>query len=485
MSTSGSIKQKAMNALKWVALAKFSGQILSWLSTFLVIRLLTPEDYGLFALASVPFGLLLKVSYSSWGDGLIQAKSVSDEQIRRLLGLLILINGAACLLLTTLAPSLAAFFDEPRAEDLTQILALGFLAVPWIIVPEALLGRAIRFKAKSLIDLASTLASIVVSISLAWNGWGFWALIYAYLTGLAARAIGLVVIHPPPGLPSFNFRGIGAILSFGGIVALTSVVWGLYIAVDVIIGGRLLETAIVGVYATALQLATMPMNKIMPLINQVALPVFSRIQDDQKLVVWYFRRSVRLASIVAFPIIIGVAAVAIEFVPLVLGERWIDITVPLIILSFSVPFRIVMNLFAPVVKALGRPDISLGNALFTLAILVICFSFFAQWGAEGLAIGWLIGAPIAFAFTMIRSCKVISLSPGAVMQDLLAPFTLSLLMFGLVRATASLPVPASNAILELLILVLVGIISYVSLAYVLFRKNCEEIFEIWKNRKNP
>lgn len=486
-----SIKHKALSGLGWIMVAKFTGQAFSWASTFIMVRLLMPEDYGLNGMANVAFNMLMILSSSGMADGLVRARTADDRTVRSLLGFLIVINFILFAIQFFAAPFMAAYFNEPRLESISKVMAVAFLLMPWIIIPQALLTRELEFKIKSGVDFTANMATVIISLGLAYRGYGVWALIFGQLTNLVIQSIGLNLAKTIPKIPYFNFQGIGHFVGFGGVVAIGSILWGLYCNVDVVIGGRLLETNELGYYVTALQLAAMPMIKIMPIIVQVAFPFFCQMRSERDRVIWYFRRSLRLAALFSFPVFFGLGGIAPQFVPLILGERWRPMVATVMILCFSIPFRLVINLFSPAVKALGKPWLLVINSMVILVALTVGCVYGARWGAEGLASAWLVAAAFSFLVTVFSSAKTIGLKIRDVFVDLLPPFIVGLTMFVLVYNLylyfeIELGYENKSEILakiaELTISVTVGVVFYTTLTLAAFPRRAREVVEIWRNR---
>lgn len=477
-----SIKQQAFQALRWTVTLRFIGQAISWLFTIIIIRLLSPQDYGLLAMANSFFNFIVMLSTSGLGDGLIYTRQHNERQIRQILGLLIVVNLTLFIVTVSLAPVVARYYKQLQVKEILQVLALAFLMLPWIILLDALLTKNIDFKKKTIIEFAGICVSGLTSFYLAWSGFGVWSLVIAQLGNLFVQATTLMLVCPLPGKPLFNFSGIESIIKFGSVVTLTSIVWSIYVNIDIMIAGRYMDSVSIGLYATAFSLATMPMIKITPIITQIAFPVFSRIKDSHEQLTWYFRRSLRLASIIAFPIFIGLASVAPEFVPVILGDRWLEVTYPMMILAFSVPLRFVMNLFSPVIKALGRPEVTLSNAVYTLIILVVSCLIGVQWGLHGLAWSWMIGTPFAFAITLIQASRVIRISIFELMSDILPALLASVAMFLILRTMAGLADLALDKLTLMVMLIVLGVVVYIIMLSLFFPTCYREMITLWQDR---
>ena len=128
-------------------------------------------------------------------------------------------------------------------------------------------------------------------------------------------------------------------MRFGSWVTLDRIIWFGYTNVDVAIAGRALGDALVGVYTVALSLASMPIDKVMSIVNEISFSAFSRMQGDRDRIRYGMLRSLESVSLLAFPTFFGMAMVAPELIETVLGPKWTGAILPLQILCIAFPFR--------------------------------------------------------------------------------------------------------------------------------------------------
>jgi O-antigen/teichoic acid export membrane protein len=233
-----------------------------------------------------------------------------------------------------------------------------------------------------------------------------------------------------------------------------------------------------GYYAVAMYLAAIASVKVMPLLNQVALPAYSRLQDDPSAVGYYFLKVVRVVALITFPIFFGLAVVAPEFVSLVLGDKYEGAILPMVLLSLAMPMRMISNLFPAMVYGRGRPGVEMGNTLFGLFVMPVAILIGVHWGLLGLCLAWLIGFPLVFGFQLFRSARVAAVPPMAVLRATVPALVASLLMTGAVLAFKHLPLTAVGHAVELALLVLAGGAAYVVVLRVSFRDRIREFFSV-------
>jgi len=479
-----SITAKVVHSLKWMTFTKFLAQLLRWTVTFIVIRLLMPEDYGIYAMADVVMYFFALFSGAGLASALIQARNFSKIQMRQVLGLLILINLTLTLAVILLAPWIADFYQEERIIPVLYALLIGFLTVTIETLPTAMLEREMRFKTLSLIELAAATISAVVTLLLALSGYGVWSLVFGHLSELVMRAGLKFAAHPVMLLPQFKFGESIHLITFGGIKTLTFLAWFALVSVDTIIGGRLWDTETLGIYAVALQLSYIPMNKLVPLVKQVAFPAYAKIHQTDSNIAPYIMKANGLILIMAFPIFFGFAATASSLVPLLLGEKWLAVVLPASLIPLILPFRASQELMDPAFEASGRPLDALKNWLIVFSILAPMLYIGALYGEiAGMCWAWVIGIPVTYLITSWRAIKYLRLSVRPYVSAVLRPLAAAAVMFAAIHLLRYLTAKGIPLVLLLILEILLGMAVFLAMAWLLCRQELYHLLELGKRLK--
>lgn len=437
-SESADFGARVKAALLWRSGSQMVAQLVMWASTLLVIRILNPEDYGLFAMTQVVMALLVFLNGYGFASALVQSESVNQEKIRQAFGLLILLNGGIAVAQFLSAPLVAGFYDEPRVTNLLRVQSLIYLATPFIALPEVLMSRTLEFRKQAVVNLVAALSAAVVSLVCALAGLGVWTLVIAPIAMFWIRAIGLTVTARMLVRPSFRFTGMGQMFGFGSALLVSHVFWTIQVQADVVIAGRMLDAHMVGIYAEALFIVQLFSSKFIPPINDVAFPAYSRLQNDPEKLRQAFLKSLRVILAVACPVYFGLAAVAEPFVGFVFGEKWLEMARFIQIIAFVMPFMTVQIIWAPLVNALGRPQNTMQTSIAGAMIMPLAFYFAIEHGgAIGLAWAWVIGVPCIAAFAVVRSQKLVGIGLLDIARAGLAGFMAALVMAVIVWSTGS------------------------------------------------
>ncbi len=451
-----------MTALRWSASARLLGQVFSWSITILVIRLLSPADYGLMAMGVVLVSFAFLLNTVGLDAVLVQTKDLQQSVTRQIFGVVVLANLGWFVLLFLGADAAARFYGEPALAPILQVLALQFPVLIFETLPLARLEREINFARRSVVDLVTLILGSLATLALALLDYGVWALVWGMLVNTVTRVIGFNLICPCQLWPSFNFAGMRRHFAFGGFVVSDRSLWYVFSESDKFIGGKLLGNQALGYYAVASQIASLPIQKVSGLLNAIAFPAFSQAHSHASLekVRDYLLTATRMLSIAAFPVFFGMAATADSIIAVLLGEKWLMAGPLLQLLALVMPLRLLSNVFPPLLWGMGRPRTSASNYLLAAVLMPMAFLIGARWGMLGLALAWLGMYPLVFAVTAWRSCREVALAPAAYILALVRPLMASLLMLVLVtQADPWLP-GASGGWVHLGAQVLLGVVVF-------------------------
>jgi teichuronic acid exporter len=468
------LRRRVLSSLGWSAGARFTGQLITWSITIVVMRLLTPQDYGLMAIAGVFIGLLMFLNELGLGAALIQKQHLEETILRRVFGLLLLVNLGLFLLLLLSAPLIAAFFEEQRVVPIIRLLSVQFLMISFCTVPRAFIQKEMDFKKISLIDFVASIVGAATTLILAWKGAGVWSLVWGSLANSLCRTMGLNATFRHFVIPSFAFKGTRSYMGFGGYVVANRLLWYFYTQADVFVIGKLLGKELLGYYSVAKNLANLPIDKVSSIISQVAFPAYSSIQTEHQRMRALFLKAIGIISFVAFPVSWGISSIAPEFVATVLGDKWHMAVLPLQLLCLAIPIHMVHMQINPLVLALGQPNITFKNLLFLSIVMTLGIVFGSKWGLTGVSLAWLTISPIVCLCNIWRSVKVLKIKLGNVLSPMFKPILSSSIMYLLVMGLKIIYQHDKKSLWYLSILILWGGVSYGMATFALNKRGYRE-----------
>ena len=469
------LKGRVVSGLRWQAAAKLASQLISWGATLVVMRLLAPADYGLMAMTMVLVGLTALVAEMGLGAALVRTPEVTVAQQRAVFGLALLVNSGLYLALLALAPLSVALFSEPQLWMLTAAMGLQLPLAALCVVPESMARRELRFKQLSLVEIVTQVGAAITTLACAWAGLGVWALVAGHLAATAIKAA-MLLLRFGTVAPRFALRGQRELATFGGALTANRLLWFAYTQADVFIAGKLLGPQLTGAYAAAVNLANMPMQKLMGISNQVAYSAFSRLQGDAKALAQGVLGSLRITATIGIGLLWGVGATAPDLIPLLLGPQWLLTVIPLQLVAAVVPLRLVQTTLSTATIAAGHVGADLRNNLVGLAVMAPAFALGAHWGGvNGLALAWLLGFPLVFVLAVRRITGKLGLGLSQVLRQLLEPAAAGAVLWLVVSGLSWVLTPVLPAALSLAVQVVVGAACFVGVVALIDRPTLREL----------
>ncbi|MBN8808456.1 MAG: lipopolysaccharide biosynthesis protein [Sphingomonas sp.] len=476
-----SLASRVRSAVIWRSGSQILAQIVQWAATFLVIRILSPADYGLFAMTGVVLVFLNMLNGYGLASGLIQQQDVTRQQIRQLFGMLLVLNVTLGVAQVALAPLAAAYYRQPEVANLLRVQALLYLATPFIALPYALLSREMEFAAQARINILASIASAAAALGGALVHLGVWTLVFAPTVLFGVRAIGMTIAARTFVRPSFDFRGAGHLARYGGVMAAGQLFWFLQSQCDVFIAGRSFSAHELGIYTTSLFLTQIFVSKFVPPLNEVAFSAYARIQHDDQAIARAFVRATQVIMVAALPFYLGLAATAEPLVLTMLGEKWAEAVPVVHLLAFAMPFMTLQVLLSPACDARGRPSVGMKNGAFGALVLAASFVVGVRWGASGIAVAWVVAYPLYLGVSLWRSLPVI----GARARDLavaIAPPLFAATAMALVVTIVDRLLPAMVPAMRLAMLSATGAAVYGLWLWVFARDLVRELVGLVRNR---
>lgn len=459
---------RVRHALAWRWGSQLVAQLIAWGSTIMVVRLLDPADYGLFAMSQVVIVALAFLNGWSFATSLIQAEKITPRAIGQVFGLLLLLNLGLGAAQFAIAPLAADYYDQPEIAPMLRIQALIFLTTPFIALPTALLSRRLEFRSQGIANLAAALVGAVSALALAWTGFGVWALVYAPILSFAARAIVLTIVARLAVRPIFDFRGARALIGFGGALTICQLFWIIQSQSDILIAGRRFNPHELGLYSEALFLTLIVSGRFLPPINDVAFPAYAELHKAGLSLGPYFERTVRSVMLVIAPIYIGLALTAPAAIITLFGSKWAEMAPIASGLALVMPLFALQIVCSPTTNAMGRPSVYLATSAVGAAIFVACFLAGVSGGPMGLVHAWWVAAPLLLAFTLALTLPQVGLGLGRLLAALAPAATGCAIMATAVLGVDAL-LPDWPAPARLAVMVAAGALAYCVALWLLWR----------------
>lgn len=428
MEDAASLRSRLVSGFAWNVSATVAMQCSQIAVALVLVRLLTPRDYGVAGMALVFSSLVLVLSDLSLGAGLVQRRDLTEKDRSTVfwtsagIGLLLTAAGIG------LAGPLATFYGEPSVAPLFAVLSVSFLFKSLETTQASVLQRELRFRINSLRVTAGATAGGAAGLTLAVLGFGPWALIGQQVT-VSFVSMALLWIFSPwrPSL-TYSWASLRDLGGFGLKLFGAHLLDYLHRNADKLLIGRFLGSASLGAYAVAYNLMVLPLQRLVIPIQDTLFPAYSRWQDDPERLrrVW-FRVSRVVAAVVA-PTMLGLVVVAQDFVHVMLGERWAAAAPVLQALAFVALVQSVSGLGGKVLEALGRAGVVLRFAALQAAVMLPAFVIGLRWGIVGVAAAYAAASLPVSAVLCWLTAREVGTSASVLLANLAGVLQASLTM---------------------------------------------------------
>jgi O-antigen/teichoic acid export membrane protein len=400
-----------VRGVAWTAAVKWFTQGITWGMTVIVARLLVPSDYGIVGMAAIYINLFTLFSEFGIGTAVVTLQDLTEDQVSQLNTLSLLLGLLGSLISAAAAVPLGKFFHAPNLPLVVIVLSGGFVVSGFRTVPYSLLQKELRFKLLAVIEGLQGVVQAVVTLTFALLGFEYWALVLGILSfSVTPTVLTLLWRRQNFALPKFS--SVRKALVYSRHILIGRLSWSAYNDSDFIIAGRVLGAAPLGAYTLAWTLAHTPLEKLTTLVNRVTPSVFATIQTDHEALGRYLSNITGVMALAIFPATIGMALVAPEFVPVVLGSRWTGVVLPLQVLALHATIRSNVILLAPLLNVIGEERLVMWNSIVAMVVLPVSFYIGSRWGTGGIAACWVVVYPILQIPLFLRIFKRINL-PGS------------------------------------------------------------------------
>jgi O-antigen/teichoic acid export membrane protein len=468
------------HSLAWRAGADWFSQILSWSSFLVVVRLLTPADFGIAAMAMVLWAYLRYLGEFGIPQTIVTLRDLTEDQLAQLNSVALLLGVGSFGLAAALAYPAAAFFKTPQLVLVVAVTCTGLVPLGFRAVSEGLLNKDMRYRTLSLLDATSSLIGAVAVLLMAYFGLGYWSLILGNLARYTARSV-LVFTARPHRFAIPRLSSLRAPLAFGWHVLVSVLASSAYEKLDNVTAGRMLGQTALGIYGMAWNLANVPMEKLTTLVTTTIPTYFAAVQTEPAALRRYLRTLTETLALTTFPATIGLALVARDLIPFALGHKWDGVIVPLEILSVYVTFRSIVALLGKLLTAVGNPRFVMWDDLAALIILPTGFYVGSRWGTQGIAWGWVAAYPVVALPLYWKTFKTIEMPIAEYLRALRPALHGTLAMVAAVTLLKWILLPREPLWLRLLFEIAVGAAAYVSTLLLLHRERMATFISTARN----
>ena len=454
---SESLKSKTAKGLIWSSIERFSTQGIQFLIMIIMARLLAPKDYGLIGMVTIFLAVSQSLIDSGFSQALIRKQNRTDIDNSTVFYFNIVVSSTLYIILYTCAPFVADFYNQPELTSVMRVICLGVIINSLAVVQRALFTIKIDFKTQAKASLTAAIFSGCLGIFLAYKNFGVWALVTQQLINLTTNMLLLWLFSNWRPKAIFSWQSFRELFSFGSKLLASGLIDTIYKNIYPIVIGKLFNASSLGHYTRAHQFSEFPSSNVTGIIQRVTYPVLCGIQDDMQRLEEIYRKILKLAAFVVFPLMIGLAAVAKPFVNIILGSQWEFCGQLLQIICFAMMWYPIHAINLNLLQVKGRSDLFLRLEIIKkiLGISVLCIT--APLGLIYMCYGQIFNSLVALVINTYYTGKLIKVGFLKQIRDLLPTIVLSLTMFAAIW-TMNRFLESNN--LQLIIGIIVGVIIY-------------------------
>jgi len=455
------VRSSAIRGVFWVSGERVSTRIVDQVFTLILVRLLSPSDFGLVALAVVYTGFLQSFTQMGLGSAIIQRKEIDDGHLSSAFWAQMCI-GVLLVIVTAIGSQLFTNFTrEPTVGMVAVVLSIGFVLTAGSAIQIAIISRALEYRRLVVRTFVATIIGGVVGVAMAWSRMGVWSLAGQMLTVTGMTT--LLLYNSAGWRPRFYFsrEKFVELWSFGMPLVVSRLLMFFIRYSDNLLIGRYVGAAALGYYSMAYTLFMAPMTDLVVLGNQVMTSALSRLQGAADQFKRAFLTATRYVALIALPAVLGMALVARLQVKALFGAGWLPASPVLSILAVAGFVSLMLALGPSALQAAGHSRLQLRWTTISLFVYVPAFVIGLRWEIVGVAAGYLVATVLLTPILYRYVARVTGISIRELFDALSPALTgCAVMLVAVAGAERILVETVGPRIPTLVALIAIGIIVY-------------------------
>ena len=422
------LKQKMLGALAWSSVDRLGQQVVQFVITLILARLLNPTDFGLLGMVAIFAALSYVLVESGFGQALIRKQDASETDYNTVFYFNIFTSLLLYLILFAFAPYIAVFFHQPKLVIITRISFLAILCNAFYLVPFTQLVKEMDFKSVAKVNLISTALSGILGIIFALMHLGVWSLVIQQLSYHFFR---MVLFHFSVNWRpkwTFSFQVIRDFWKFSVHLLGTSILNVVFTNIYSLILGRFYPVKEVGFYNQSNKLCETFNYSFQQVLLSSTFTLFTHVQNDNPRLIRIFREVTKKTSIVTFPVMMILIAIAHPFIYVLLTAKWIPSVSYFQLLCFASLFTPFYVLNMSAMNARGKSKITFGIEIIKKSLIILSVLCCFRFGVIGLLWGYVLSCFISYLISTYYIKKDIHLSITNQIRDLLPNMAVGIIL---------------------------------------------------------
>ncbi|SFG36470.1 Membrane protein involved in the export of O-antigen and teichoic acid [Desulfotomaculum arcticum] len=423
------LRTRTLSGVAWSGAAQLIRQLLYFVISVILARLMSPREFGLIGMTTVFTGFAALFSDLGLGAALIQKSGIEERHLSTVFW----INIAAGVVLTAVviaaAPLIAMFYQEPALRLLTMAIAFNFVIGAFKVVHNALLQKAMDFRRLAKIEIAAVFISGSAATVAALSGFGVWSMVIQSLVLTVTSVVIMWLCSTWRPTWHYDTGALKELTGFSTSLLGFNVINYWIRNLDNVLIGKYISSTALGIYTRAYSLMLLPLTQISRVISLVMFPAMSAIQKDLSKTKEVYLRSTRIIALVTFPLMMGLLVVAEPFIATIYGNKWQGVIPVLKIFCLNGAMQSVGTTVGWIYTSQGRTDLMFKWSLFAGLIKGTSIIIGLRWGITGVAAAYVLSGCIVLWYpAWAIPGRLIGLSFGEMLKNLSGSFYCTVLM---------------------------------------------------------
>lgn len=473
-------KKSIISSFFWKFSERIGAQIVNFIVTIVLARLLAPEEYGIVALITIFINIANVFIESGFGTALIQKKDADDLDFSSVFYFNIVTGIIIYVILFSCAPLIATFYNNEKLIAILRVLGIQVVVASLRSVQNAYVSKKMIFKKFFICTIIGTVISAFLGVALAYRGAGAWALVAQQLCNVFIDTLMLWIVVKWRPILKFSFLRLKGLFAFGWKLLCSSLIDTIYNEIYGLVIGKVYQPQALAFYNKGNQFPKLITTNVNGSIQSVMLPALSLQQDDKQKVKAMVRRSIITSAFFIFPMMTGLICIARPLVSLVLTDKWLECVPFLQMMCLVYVLYPIHTANLQAINAIGRSDIFLKLEIIKKIIITITLIISIRFGIYVMVGLTIVTSGISSIINAYPNKKLLNYSIIEQVKDILPSLILSIIMGLGISMLSGLEL---GNLAMIIAQVSLGGIIYLGLAYLLKLESLTYLVDIVRNRK--
>jgi len=460
-----SLKKQATRALVWTFAQQFGNQLIGFVVSIILARLLLPEEFGLIGMIAVFVAIGNTLLHGGLTKSLIRGEDLNNEDYSTVFYFNLVASLLVYVIIYFLAPFIADFYEQSILIEILRIYCLSFIISAFSAVQLARLTKSMDFKTQTMIAVPSAIIGGIVGVTMALLGFGIWSLVWSSIISASVNSIQLWIYSKWTPELNFNYKKFKIHLNYGYKLTLSELLDRIFNNIFLIIIGKYFSPAQVGFYTRAETMKQLPVSNLSNALNRVTFPLFVGIQNDEVRLRRVYKKLMQMVVFVITPVLIILAVLAEPTFRFLFTEKWLPAVPYFQILCITGILYPLHSYNLTILNVKGRSDLFLKLEVFKKILIVITLLVTIPLGIIAMLYGQVVISIIAFFINAHYTGKFINYTALQQLKDVFPIVLLSLIIGLLVYLLDYYGLGNNLDILRIMVGGVVGSSIYIFAAY--------------------